>query len=143
MSYLTQMLGMTVQNFVSAGTGMAVLIAFTRGLLRHTTNNLGNFWVDLTRSILYILAPLALIVSLIIVSQGAVQNFSPYTTVSLLQPTIDSQGNPVTEQVLAMGPAASQVGIKHVGTNGGGFFNANSAHPFESPSPLTDFPDPV
>lgn len=139
MSYLTQMIGLAVQNFVSAATGMAVLIAFIRGITRHTTRTLGNFWVDLTRSTLYILLPLAVVVSLVLVSQGTIQNFSPYQSAELVQPLTDGDGNPVTEQVLAMGPAASQLAIKHLGTNGGGFFNANSAHPFESPTPLTDF----
>jgi len=134
MSYLTQMLGLNVQNFVSAATGMAVLVAFIRGLVRHTTKAIGNFWMDMTRSTLYILLPLSLVVSLALVSQGVVQTFSEYKTVSLLQFTIDSNGNVVTEQVLAVGPAASQVAIKQLGTNGGGFFNVNSAHPFENPT---------
>ena len=139
MSYLTQMLGLNVQNFVSAATGMAVLVAFIRGLVRHTTKAIGNFWVDMTRSTLYILLPLSLVVSLALVSQGVVQTFSEYKTVSLLQFTIDSNGNVVTEQVLAVGPAASQVAIKQLGTNGGGFFNVNSAHPFENPTPFSNF----
>jgi potassium-transporting ATPase potassium-binding subunit len=139
MSYLTQMLGLAVQNFVSAATGMAVLIAFIRGITRRTIGTLGNFWVDLTRSTLYILLPLAIVAALVLVSQGTVQNFSPYQPAQLIEPLTDGDGNPVTEQVLALGPAASQLAIKHVGTNGGGFFNANSAHPFESPTPLTDF----
>jgi K+-transporting ATPase ATPase A chain len=159
LSYLTQMLGLTVKNFVSAAVGMAVLIAFIRSFSRKQTTNLGNFWVDLTRGILYILLPLAVVVSMLLVSQGVVQTLSPFKTVSLLQPTNytraktdingntlkDAQGTPITEtvtltnQVLAVGPAASQVAIKHLGTNGGGFFNANSAHPFENPTPLTDF----
>jgi K+-transporting ATPase ATPase A chain len=139
MSYLTQMLGLTVQNFVSAATGMAILVAFIRGLARHSTNLLGNFWVDLTRSTLYILLPLSLILSLVLVSQGVVQTFSSYHSAALVQPTTDADGNAVTEQILALGPAASQVAIKQIGTNGGGFFNANSAHPFESPTPLTNF----
>ena len=139
MSYLTQMLGLNVQNFVSAATGMAVLVAFIRGLVRHTTKAIGNFWVDMTRSTLYLLLPLSLVVSLALVSQGVVQTFSEYKTVSLLQFTIDSNGNVVTEQVLAVGPAASQVAIKQLGTNGGGFFNVNSAHPFENPTPFSNF----
>lgn len=139
MSYLTQMLGLNVQNFVSAATGMAVLVAFIRGLVRHTTKAIGNFWMDMTRSTLYILLPLSLVVSLALVSQGVVQTFSEYKTVSLLQFTIDSNGNVVTEQVLAVGPAASQVAIKQLGTNGGGFFNVNSAHPFENPTPFSNF----
>jgi potassium-transporting ATPase potassium-binding subunit len=139
MSYLTQMLGMTVQNFVSAATGMAVLIAMIRGLVRHTAKTIGNFWVDLTRTTLYILLPLAILEALLLVSQGTVQTFSQYKTVSLLQPTTDSSGNSVMQQVLAVGPAASQIAIKQLGTNGGGFFNANSAHPFENPTPLSNF----
>jgi potassium-transporting ATPase potassium-binding subunit len=159
MSYLTQMLALTVQNFVSAATGMAVLVAFIRGLVRHTAQTLGNFWVDLTRSTLYILLPLSLVLALVQVSQGVVQNFSTYQTALLLQPTtyeepkLDADGKPlkdaddkpvtetkaVKEQVLPMGPAASQIAIKQLGTNGGGFFNVNSAHPFENPTPLTNF----
>src|SRR5436190_13497884 len=107
MSYLSQMLGLTVQNFVSAATGMAVLIALIRGIVRHTAKGIGNFWVDLTRSTLYILIPLSTVVALAIASQGVVQTFSPYKTVTLLQPTIDANGKTVTEQVLAVGPAAS------------------------------------
>jgi len=139
MSYLTQMLGLTVQNFLSAATGMAVAIAFIRGFVRQTAQTLGNFWVDLTRGTLYILLPLAVIVALLLVSQGVVQTLSPYQTVALLDPLTDANGQPVTEQTLALGPAASQIAIKHLGTNGGGFFNANSAHPYESPTPLTNF----
>lgn len=164
MSYLAQMLGMTVQNFVSAATGMAVLVALIRAFTRQPSppaplpkgegrskefpspngrgvrgEGLGNFWVDLTRGTLYILLPLALLVSLILVSQGAVQNFSAYQTAQLVQATTDANGQTVATQTLAMGPAASQVAIKHLGTNGGGFFNANAAHPFESPTPFTDF----
>ena len=139
MSYLSQMLGLNVQNFVSAASGMATLVALIRGIVRRTTATIGNFWVDLTRSTLYILLPLALILALIQVSQGVVQNFNPYTTVPLLQATADGDGNPVTEQVLPMGPAASQIAIKQLGTNGGGFFNVNSAHPFENSTPLSNF----
>ena len=159
LSYLTQMLGLTVQNFVSAATGMAILVALIRGLTRRTTETIGNFWVDLTRSTLYILLPLSAILALILVAQGAVQTFGPYHTATLVQPVtydkpltdatgqaiLDEKGQPKTksttaaEQVLAVGPAASQVAIKHLGTNGGGFFNANAAHPYESPTPLTDF----
>ena len=139
MSYLSQMLGLTVQNFVSAATGMAVLIALIRGIVRHTARGIGNFWVDITRSILYILLPLSLIAALTLVSQGVVQTFSPDTTVTLLQPTTDANGNAVTEQVLAVGPAASQIAIKQLGTNGGGFFNVNSAHPFENSTPFSNF----
>jgi K+-transporting ATPase ATPase A chain len=139
MSYLTQMAALTVQNFVSAATGMAVLVALIRGIARHTTRDIGNFWVDLTRSTLYILMPLALVLALALVSQGVVQTFSPNQTAALLQPTIDSSGGPVTDQILAVGPAASQIAIKQLGTNGGGFFNVNSAHPFENPTPLSNF----
>jgi len=133
------MLGLTVQNFVSAATGMAVLVALIRGIARHTAKGIGNFWVDLTRTNLYILVPLSLVVALALVSQGVVQTFTPYKTVTLLQPTTDANGNAVTEQVLAVGPAASQIAIKQLGTNGGGFFNVNSAHPFENSTPLSNF----
>ena len=139
LSYLTQMLGLTVQNFVSAAAGIAVLIALIRGLVRHTATGIGNFWVDLTRTTLYILIPLSMVVALLIASQGVVQTFSPYKTVSLLQTTTDANGNTVTEQVLAIGPAASQIAIKQLGTNGGGFFNVNSAHPFENATPFSNF----
>lgn len=159
LSYLTQMLGLTVQNFVSAATGMATLVAFIRGFTRRNAGSIGNFWVDLTRSTLCILMPLALILALILVSQGVVQTFSAYPTVPLLEPVTyeqpqmgedgqplkDASGNPVTrkvevkEQTLAVGPAASQIAIKQLGTNGGGFFNVNSSHPFENPTPLSNF----
>ena len=139
MSYFSQMLGLTVQNFVSAATGMAVLVALIRGFVRHTAKGIGNFWVDLTRSTLYILLPLSMILALALVSQGVVQTFSEYKTVALLQPTSDANGNAVTEQVLAVGPAASQIAIKQLGTNGGGFFNVNSAHPFENSTPFSNF----
>jgi K+-transporting ATPase ATPase A chain len=139
LSYLTQMLGLTVQNFVSAGTGMAVLVALIRGIVRHTAQSIGSFWVDLTRSVLYILLPLSFVLSVALVSQGVVQTINAYQTVKLLQPIQDSNGNQVTSQVLAVGPAASQIAIKQLGTNGGGFFNTNSAHPFENPTPLSNF----
>jgi K+-transporting ATPase ATPase A chain len=139
MSYLTQMLALTVQNFVSAAYGMAILIAMIRGIVRHTAKTIGNFWVDLTRTTLYILLPLALLLAVMLVSQGVVQTFNDYPTVRLLQPTKDTNGQIVNEQVLAVGPAASQVAIKQLGTNGGGFFNVNSAHPFENPTPLSNF----
>jgi potassium-transporting ATPase potassium-binding subunit len=139
LSYLTQMFTLTVQNFVSAASGMATLVAFLRGFTRHTVQTIGNFWVDLTRSILYILLPLALLVSLVLVSQGVVQTLRPAQTVPLLQPITAATGETVTEQVLAVGPAASQIAIKQLGTNGGGFFNVNSAHPFENPTPLSNF----
>jgi K+-transporting ATPase ATPase A chain len=139
MSYLTQMLAMTVQNFVSAATGMAIVIAMIRGLVRHTAKTIGNFWVDLTRSVLYILLPLSFVLALVLVSQGVVQTFGHYKTAALLQPTTDANGKTVTQQVLAIGPAASQIAIKQLGTDGGGFFNTNSAHPFENPTPLSNF----
>jgi K+-transporting ATPase ATPase A chain len=130
LSYFVQMIGLTVQNFVSAATGIAVVIALIRGLSRKTTDKLGNFWVDLTRSTLYILLPLSILFAVVLVGQGVVQNFSSYETVHTLQGT---------GQVLPMGPAASQIAIKQLGTNGGGFFNANSAHPFENPTPFSNF----
>ncbi|HVN85735.1 MAG TPA: potassium-transporting ATPase subunit KdpA [Candidatus Binatia bacterium] len=159
MSYLTQMLGLNVQNFVSAAAGIAVLLPLIRGLRQTTSKFIGNFWVDLTRTTLYILLPLSILWALVQVSQGVVQNFSPYATVTLVQPTSysspvkDADGNavldehgqpktetvPLTEQTLPMGPAASQVAIKQLGTNGGGFFNVNSAHPYENPTPLSNF----
>ena len=139
LSYLTQMLGLTVQNFVSAATGMAVLVAFIRGFVRRSTQTIGNFWYDLTRSTLYILLPLSIVGALLLVSQGVVQTFRPYQTVTLIQPTTDVDGKAVTEQHIAVGPAASQVIIKQLGTNGGGFFNVNSAHPLENPTPLSGF----
>ena len=130
MSYFVQMIGLGVQNFVSAATGIAVLIALARGLSRKTTDKLGNFWVDLTRSTLYVLLPLSILFAVILVGQGAIQNFDTYQTAHTLQGTT---------QVIPMGPVASQEAIKQLGTNGGGFFNANSAHPFENPTPLTNF----
>jgi K+-transporting ATPase ATPase A chain len=159
MSYLTQMGGLTVQNFFSAATGMAVVIALIRGFARHTAETIGNFWVDMTRSILYILLPMSILLALTLVGQGVVQNFSEYKIVPLLEsvsydqpkldavgnPVKDAAGNPVTEkitakeQALAMGPVASQEAIKQLGTNGGGFFNANSSHPFENPTPFSNF----
>jgi len=139
MSYLAQMLGLNVQNFLSAATGMAVLVALINGLRRRAAQTVGNFWVDLTRSTLYILLPLSLLLALVQTSQGVVQSFAPYQTVQTLQATVDGDGNPVTEQVLPMGPASSQIAIKQLGTNGGGFFNVNSAHPFENPTPLSNF----
>jgi K+-transporting ATPase ATPase A chain len=139
MSYLTQMLGLTVQNFLSAATGMAILVAMIRGFTRHSAKAIGNFWVDMTRSVLYILLPLSLILALVLVSQGVVQTFSGAQTATLLQPTQDASGQNVSQQIIAVGPAASQVAIKQLGTNGGGFFNVNSAHPLENPTPLSDF----
>ncbi|OZB58940.1 MAG: potassium-transporting ATPase subunit KdpA [Lysobacterales bacterium 14-68-21] len=150
MSYLTQMLGLAVQNFLSAATGIAVLVAVVRGFVRRSAQGIGNFWVDLTRSTLYVLLPLSLLLALALVSQGVVQNFHPYTEATLVQPahvaeTVkDAAGVAhthdvtITTQTLPMGPAASQIAIKQLGTNGGGFFNVNSAHPFENPTPLSD-----
>ncbi|MCC6398399.1 MAG: potassium-transporting ATPase subunit KdpA [Bacteroidetes bacterium] len=139
MSYLTQMVGLTVQNFVSAAAGMALLALFIRGIARHSTRMLGNFWVDLTRSTLYILLPLSMVLAVVLVSQGVVQNLSSYKTVPLVEPVVDASGAKVTTQTLPMGPAASQIAIKQLGTNGGGFFNVNSAHPFENPTPVSNF----
>jgi K+-transporting ATPase ATPase A chain len=138
MSYFTQMLGLGVQNFVSAASGMAVLVALIRGFVRREMAEIGNFWVDLTRSTLYILLPLSLVLAIVLMSQGVVQSFAPYKTVPLLEPvTIGTER--ITEQTIPLGPAASQIAIKQLGTNGGGFFNANSAHPFENPTPLSNF----
>jgi K+-transporting ATPase ATPase A chain len=139
MSYLTQMLALAVQNFVCAASGMAVMVALVRGIARKSTSTLGNFWVDLTRSTLYILLPLSVILALLFVSQGMVQTLGAYRSVSLLQATKDADGHAVTGQVLALGPVASQAAIKMLGTNGGGFFNANAAHPFENPTPFANF----
>lgn len=125
LSYLAQMLGLGVQNFLSAATGMAVLIAFIRGLTRRTASTIGNFWVDVTRSVIYILLPLSLLLTIALISQGVIQNFLPYQEIA-------AGGS------LPMGPAASQIAIKQLGTNGGGFFNVNSAHPFENPTPLSN-----
>ena len=157
-SYFTQMFGFAVHNFASAATGMVVAVALIRGFVRRKTAIIGNFWVDLTRSTLYILLPLSLVFAIFLVSQGVIQNFNPYKTLPLVQsitydkpkldakgsPIKDAKGNPVTESATAkevtipMGPVASQEAIKELGTNGGGFFNANSAHPFENPTPLTN-----
>jgi K+-transporting ATPase ATPase A chain len=130
MSYLTQMAGLAVHNFLSAATGIAILVAFARGLKRASAKTLGNFWVDLTRATLYVLLPLSVIFALVLVSQGVVQSFSPYVTAKTVEGV---------DQVIPLGPAASQIIIKHLGTNGGGFFGQNSAHPFENPTPLTNF----
>jgi len=130
MSYFVQMIGLTVQNFVSAATGIAVLLALIRGISRKTTDQLGNFWTDITRSILYVLLPLSILFAVVLVGQGVVQNFKAYETAQTLQGAT---------QVIPMGPAASQIAIKQLGTNGGGFFNANSAHPFENPTPFSNF----
>ena len=138
LSYLTQMIALTVQNFVSAATGMAILIALIYGISRKSTDKIGNFWVLLTRSII-ILLPVCLIISVILVSQGTIQTFNGPLTVPLLDPVKDSNGALVTTQTIPLGPAASQVAIKLLGTNGGGFFNTNSAHPFENPTPFSNF----
>jgi potassium-transporting ATPase potassium-binding subunit len=130
LSYFVQMIGLTVQNFVSAATGIAVILAVIRGISRKTTDKLGNFWTDLTRSTLYVLLPLSILFALVLVGQGVVQNFKTYETIQTLQGT---------QQIIPMGPAASQIAIKQIGTNGGGFFNANSAHPFENPTPFSNF----
>ncbi len=130
MSYLTQMLGLTVQNFVSAAVGMAVLVALIRGFVRTNTDKVGNFWRDLVRTVLYILLPLSGIVTILLVSQGVVQNLGAYRPVEGIQGF---------QQLIAQGPAASQIAIKQLGTNGGGFFNVNSAHPFENPTPISNF----
>lgn len=130
LSYLVQMLGLTVQNFVSAATGIAVLLALIRGLSRKTATTLGSFWIDLTRSALYILLPLSIVLAVVLVGEGVIQNFHSYLTAHTIQGA---------EQVIPMGPAASQIAIKQLGTNGGGFFNANSSHPFENPTPFTNF----
>lgn len=130
LSYLTQMLGMAVQNFLSAATGMAVLIAFTRGIIRKTSDSIGNFWVDCVRTIVYLLLPLSTIMAIILVAEGSVQTFSPYAEIETFEKT---------RQTIPLGPVASQVAIKQLGTNGGGFFNANSAHPFENPTGFSNF----
>ncbi|MBK8185385.1 MAG: potassium-transporting ATPase subunit KdpA [Candidatus Competibacteraceae bacterium] len=159
LSYLTQMLALTVQNFLSAATGIAVAVALMRGFARHSAREIGNAWVDLTRITLYLLLPLSLLLAVALIGQGVIQNFDAYKDVTTLeathyeapkldvggQPVKDIQGNSVTEsrttptQTLAMGPVASQEAIKMIGTNGGGFFNANSAHPYENPTPLSNF----
>jgi potassium-transporting ATPase potassium-binding subunit len=130
LSYLTQMLGLTVQNFLSAATGIAVFLALTRGIVRKTTNTIGNFWADITRSVIYVLLPLSIVVAFILVSQGVVQTLNHYSEATTLEGA---------KQIIPLGPAASQIAIKQLGTNGGGFFNANGAHPFENPTPLSNF----
>ena len=159
MSTLTQMFGLAVQNFLSAASGIAVLVALVRGIVRRTASTIGNFWVDVVRTTLYVLVPLSLVTALALASQGVVQTFSPAKKVALLQPVVvdeprldasgapvkDARGNAVTEKVtvteqtLTLGPVASQIAIKQLGTNGGGFYNVNSAHPFENPTPLSNF----
>ena len=147
MSYLTQMAGLAYHNFASAAVGIALAIAIIRGVSRHESKTIGNFWVDLTRCFLWVLLPVCLVGSLVLISQGVVQNLKPYATVQLVEPqtvqTLGSYGKPVsktlTQQVVPLGPTASQEVIKMFGTNGGGFFNANSAHPFENPTPFSNF----
>jgi potassium-transporting ATPase potassium-binding subunit len=139
MSYLSQMAGLAVHNFLSAATGLAVLVALIRGFSRHNSETIGNFWSDLVRGTLYILLPLALVLAVVLVSQGVIQNLAGYQHAALAESFKDADGNAVTEQVLPMGPAASQISIKQLGTNGGGFFNTNSAHPYENPTPLSNF----
>lgn len=139
LSHLTQMVGLTVQNFVSAATGMAILVALVRGLVRRSGETIGNFWADLVRSVVHVLLPLSIVLALILVSQGVVQTFAGPVHAQLVAPFTGPDGTPVTEQVIAVGPAASQVAIKQLGTNGGGFFNVNSAHPLECPTPLANF----
>jgi K+-transporting ATPase ATPase A chain len=159
MSYLVQMLALTVQNFLSAATGIVVVVALVRGFARHSARAIGNVWVDLTRATLWILLPLSFVFALVLAAQGVIQNLAPYAEVKTIEPVTwqvpkagsdgqplkDAQGQPVMEdktgatQTIAMGPVASQLAIKMLGTNGGGFFNANSAHPFENPTALTNF----
>ncbi|KIL09128.1 ATPase [Clostridium botulinum] len=138
LSYFTQMMGLTVQNFVSAAVGISVLFALIRGFIRVKQKGIGNFWMDITRTVLYILIPLSIVVSLALVSQGVVQNFKQYETVSLLEPITLEDGTVVTEEVVPLGPAASQIAIKQLGTNGGGFMGTNSAHPIENPTVLSN-----
>jgi potassium-transporting ATPase potassium-binding subunit len=139
MTYFTQMVGLTVHNFLSAAAGIAVLMAVIRGFTRHTVQTIGNFWVDMTRSVLYILIPLALVLSIVLMSQGVVQTLNKYKTANLLESTQSSSGQTVTQQIIAVGPVASQEAIEMLGTNGGGFFNTNAAHPLQNPTPLTNF----
>ena len=159
LSYLTQMAGLTVQNFLSAATGIVVAVALIRGFTRHSARSIGNFWIDMVRATVYVLLPLSVVLALVLAGLGVVQNFSAYKDVTTLetlayqQPKIDAAGNPlkdaagnaITEsmttqkQTLPMGPMASQEAIKELGTNGGGFLNANSAHPYENPTPLSNF----
>jgi potassium-transporting ATPase potassium-binding subunit len=134
LSYLTQMLALAVQNFVSAAAAMAVLVALIRGFVRTGTHGIGSFWIDMTRTVLYVLLPLSFILALLLVSQGVVQTFLPYRVVATLDPSTG-----VSHQTIAVGPAASQIAIKQLGTNGGGFFNVNSAHPLENPTPFSNF----
>ena len=130
MSYFTQLIGLTVQNFVSAATGFGVALVLIRGIRNKLSNDLGNFYVDLTRSVIYILLPLSILLSVVLIGQGVVQNISDYKTITTVEKV---------QQVIPQGPAASQIAIKQLGTNGGGFFNSNSTHPYENPTPLTNF----
>ncbi|HUZ07244.1 MAG TPA: potassium-transporting ATPase subunit KdpA, partial [Candidatus Paceibacterota bacterium] len=159
MSYFSQMIALAIHNFFSAAVGIAIAAALVRGIARHTATTIGNFWVDVTRIIYYLLLPICLVLALFFVSQGMIQNFKPYTTAKLIEPqtvsvqktdvngkpVVDAKGKPVMEnqtldtQTIVQGPMASQVAIKMLGTNGGGYTNANAAHPFENPSPLSNF----
>src|SRR5262245_16660755 len=154
MSYLVQMAGLAYHNFASAAVGIALAVAFIRGVARREKQTIGNFWVDMTRSILWVLLPACIVYAMLLVSQGVIQNFRPYDTVKLVEPqqvqkvqdgkpVTGPDGKPVmetvTDQVIAQGPLASQEAIKMLGTNGGGFMNANSSHPFENPTPLSNF----
>src|SRR3984893_15782904 len=147
MSYLTQMAGLAYHNFASAAVGIALAIAIIRGVARFESKTIGNFWVDLTRCLLWVLLPACIVISLLLVSQGVVQNLKPYATAQLIEPQSVQTTGPdgktvtqsITQQVIALGPTASQEAIKMFGTNGGGFFNANSAHPYENPTPFSNF----
>ncbi|HTZ39000.1 MAG TPA: potassium-transporting ATPase subunit KdpA [Syntrophales bacterium] len=159
LSYLSQMVGLVIHNFTSAAVGIAVAAAFVRGIARHSTRTIGNFWVDLVRVNLYLLLPICILYAVFLVSQGTIQNFRPYDTAPLVEPAVvqvakkdaagqdllDARGKPIMEnqtivsQTIAQGPAASQIAIKMLGTNGGGFFNANASHPYENPTPLSNF----
>src|SRR6185437_13414912 len=155
MSYLTQMAGLAFHNFASAAVGMALAIAFIRGISRREQKTIGNFWVDTTRALLWVLLPVSVVAALVLVSQGVIQNFKPYDTAKLIQPrqvqkvgqdrkpAFDAAGKPIMDtidqQTISQGPIASQEAIKELGTNGGGFLNANSAHPFENPTPFSNF----
>ena len=159
MSYLSQMVALAIHNFASAADGIAIAAALVRGIARHSAKTIGNFWVDLVRITYYLLLPICLVFAVFLVSQGMIQNFKPYTTAKLVepmkiavaktddkgQPVVDKDGKPVmeeqtvTDQTIVQGPMASQVAIKMLGTNGGGYVNANAAHPFENPTPLSNF----
>ncbi|MEZ0295548.1 MAG: potassium-transporting ATPase subunit KdpA, partial [Candidatus Methylacidiphilales bacterium] len=139
MSYFSQMVALTIHNFASSATGIGIAAALVRGIARHSGETLGNFWVDLVRSTYYLLLPICVVIAVFLVSQGMIQNFKPYDTAKLLEPIKQADGTVVDTQTIAQGPMASQVAIKMLGTNGGGFFNANAAHPFENPTPLSNF----